>query len=453
MPLNTLKNTISEIPSLRWSGRVRTLIGLIIEVEGLEDRACTGSRVEVRLKSGKSIWGEVIGFRGDITLVMPYESLEGIGPGDSVIVCGENQTICPTEKWLGRVINGLGEPLDGGAPLPQGSLPYPIKTMAPPAHARKRVGSRIDLGIRALNTFTTMCRGQRMGIFAGSGVGKSVLLSQLARFTACDVAVIGLIGERGREVQEFIQDQLGPEGLKRSVVVVATSDESALLRKQAAYMTLTIAEYFRDQGLTVLCLMDSITRFAMAQREIGLSLGEPPTTKGYPPTVFAELPRLLERAGPGTEKGTITGIFTILVDGDDHNEPIADAARSILDGHIVLERQIAERGRYPAINILKSISRMMPDCNAEDESVIIKKARESLSIYEDMEDMIRLGAYKRGSDPQVDLAIALHDQLYAFLSQGKNEHTTFTFGFLELAQILNMPIPESCRNEEETQLS
>lgn len=445
---HALRQYIEDIPNLRYFGRVRALIGLLVEVEGLNQYALTGSRVEVVLKSGKRIQGEVIGFRDEVSLVMPYESLEGIGASDRVILLGENQTISPNQKWLGRVINGLGDPVDGGPPLPLGDLPYPIKTAAPPAHKRRRVGSRIDLGVRALNTFTTMCRGQRMGIFAGSGVGKSVLLSQLARFTACDIAVIGLIGERGREVQEFIQDQLGPEGLKRSVVVVATSDESALLRKQSAYMTLTIAEYFRDQGLTVLCLMDSITRFAMAQREIGLSLGEPPTSKGYPPTVFAELPRLLERAGPGIDDGTITGIFTILVDGDDHNEPIADAARGILDGHIVLERQIAERGRYPAINILKSISRMMPDCNAEDETAIIKYAREMISIYEDMEDMIRLGAYKRGSDPKVDQAIALHDELYKFLSQGKHEHSTFQFGFLELSQILNMPVPESCREEQ-----
>ena len=443
---SALKTQIDNIAPLRWFGRVRALIGLLIEVDGLEDHAMTGSRVEIQLKSGRTILGEVIGFRDGITLIMPYDSLEGIGPGDRVALIGENQTISPTDKWLGRVINGLGDPIDGGPPLPYGPLSYPIKRAAPPAHSRQRVEKRIDLGVRALNTFTTMCRGQRMGIFAGSGVGKSVLISQLARFTACDVAVIGLIGERGREVQEFIQDQLGPEGLKRSVVVVATSDESALLRKHAAYITLTIAEYYRDQGMTVLCLMDSITRFAMAQREIGLSLGEPPTAKGYPPTVFAELPRLLERAGPGTEDGTITGIFTILVDGDDHNEPIADAARSILDGHIVLERQIAERGRYPAINVLKSISRMMPDCNSADESAIISKAREMISIYDDMEDMIRLGAYKRGSDAKVDEAIALHEQLHQFLSQGKNEQSTFTFSFLDLAQILNMPIPESCRD-------
>jgi flagellum-specific ATP synthase len=290
--------------------------------------------------------------------------------------------------------------------------------------------------VRAINTFLTACRGQRMGIFAGSGVGKSVLLSMLAKFTAADVAVIGLVGERGREVQEFLQDDLGPEGLARSVVVVATSDESALMRRNAAYLTLSLSEYFRDRGAQVLCLMDSVTRFAMAQRDIGLAAGEPPTAKGYTPTVFSELPRLLERAGPGTGEGTITGLFTVLVEGDDHNEPVADAVRGILDGHIVMRREIAERGRYPAIDVLKSVSRTMPrSCDPEFQPTVVK-ARQLLATYGDMEELIRLGAYRAGASAEVDEAVALMPQLDAFLGQRKEESTSLGDGYRRLADIL-----------------
>ena len=294
---------------------------------------------------------------------MPLASLEGVGLGCRVALVETNPVIYPDPSWLGRVIDGLGRPIDGKGPLVKGSQPYAIRRAPPPAHQRQRVGGKLDLGVRALNQFLTCCQGQRMGIFAGSGIGKSTLLSMIARYTSADVSVIGLIGERGREVQEFIHDDLGPDGLARSVLVVSTSDESPLLRRQAAHLTLAVAEYFRDRDQRVLCLMDSVTRFAMAQREIGLSAGEPPASKGYTPTVFAELPKLLERAGPGTGAGSITGLFTVLVEGDDHNEPISDAVRGILDGHIVLERTVAERGRYPAINVLRSISRTLPGCN------------------------------------------------------------------------------------------
>ena len=276
-----------------------------------------------------------------------------------------------------------------------------------------------------------------MGIFAGSGVGKSSLMAMMARHTRLDVTVLGLIGERGREAREFIEDDLGEEGMKRSVVVVATSDESPLMRRQAAHVAMTVAEYFRDLKKNVLCMMDSITRFAMAQREISLSAGEPPATKGYTPTVFAELPRLLERAGPGPiGKGSITGLFTVLVDGDDHNEPIADAVRGILDGHIVLERSIAERNRYPAINLLRSISRTMPGCNNDEENALVNRARALMATYQDMEELIRLGAYKRGSNEQVDESIFYHDKLEAFLSQKKKEKFDFATGYQQLKDIL-----------------
>src|SRR3982750_2319781 len=328
-----------------------------------------------------------------------------------------------------RVINARGEPIDGKGPLPQGPSPMPYRNSPPPAHSRKRVGTPLDLGVRSLNTFLTCCRGQRLGIFAGSGVGKSVLLSMLARNVDADVSVIGLVGERGREVQEFLQDDLGDDGLARSVVVVATSDEPALMRRQAAYLTLAIAEYFRDQAQHVLLLMDSVTRFAVAQREIGLATGEPPTAKGYTPTVFAELPRLLERAGTGPGEGTITGIFTVLVEGDDHKEPIADAVRAILDGHIVMERAIAERGRFPAINVLKSVSRSMPRSADPAYREVLARARKVMATYADMEELIRLGAYKAGTNPEVDEAVRLYPQLEAFLAQDKAEATSLIEGY------------------------
>ena len=353
-------------------------------------------------------------------------------------------TIRPGHGWLGRVVGAMGRPLDGKGPLPDGPMAYPVRNRPPNAHARNRVGEKLDLGVRAINAFLTCCKGQRMGIFAGSGVGKSMLLSMLARYAAADVNVIGLIGERGREVQEFIQENLGEEGLAKSVVVVATSDEAPLARRQAGYLTLAIAEHFRDQGLDVLCMMDSVTRFAMAQREIGLAAGEPPATKGYTPSVFAELPRLLERAGPGAGPGAgaITGLFTVLVDGDDHNEPIADAVRGILDGHIVLDRAIAERGRYPAIDILRSVSRTMPGCNSADETELVRMGRRFLSDYEQMAEMIRLGAYRSGSDPAVDAAIALNPSLEAFLSQRPDERAGVDESYHALAAAMGLEITQ-----------
>src|SRR5690348_269577 len=343
----------------------------MVEIAGPIHAMSVGARIVIETGGNRFIPAEVIGFSGSNAVVMPFAGLEGVRRGCRAVIANAASQVRPSAAWLGRVLNAMGEPIDGKGPLEQGTSPVPFRNNPPPAHSRKRVGEPLDLGVRALNTFLTCCRGQRMGIFAGSGVGKSVLLSMLARNVDADISVIGLIGERGREVQEFLQDDLGEEGLARSVVVVATSDEPALMRRQAAYLTLALAEFFRDRDRDVLCMIDSITRFAMAQREIGLSAGEPPTAKGYTPTVFAELPKLLERAGPATGQGTITGLFSVLVEGDDHNEPIADAVRGILDGHIVLERAIAERNRYPAVNVLRSISRTMPACNNDGENAIV----------------------------------------------------------------------------------
>jgi len=408
-----------------------------VEITGAQGAVSLGGQCRITIGNNKKIPCEVIGFRDGRALVMPLGPLDGITLGARADFEDSPASIFPCRAWLGRVIDGFAQPVDGKGPLVQGKIAYPIKAAPPPATMRGRVGKKLDLGIRALNTFITCCAGQRMGIFSGSGVGKSTLISMLARNSNADAIVIGLVGERGREVKEFIEDDLGDEGLSRSVVVAATSDEAPLVRRQAAYVAVTIAEQLRDSGLNVLLLMDSITRFAMAQREIGLSAGEPPASKGYTPTVFAELPRLLERAGPGPAAGgTITGLFTVLVEGDDHNEPVADAVRGILDGHIVLERAIAERGRFPAINILKSVSRAMPGCNSEAEQKLILQARQPLTIYEDMAELIRLGAYKAGTNPEVDEAIRLYPQLEAFLAQSKDERATLSQGYEALSTIM-----------------
>ena len=434
--VHTALNEIEQIPSHRVYGRVGSVRGLTLEVCGAQAALSVGSRCSLQTRDGRSVMAEVVGFHNDAAVLLPYGNLDGIGLGCRAMVDEQNPMVYPSNRWLGRVINAMGEPIDGKGPLPRGNQAYPLRGIPPQAHSRQRVRGKVDLGIKALNTFVTLCRGQRMGIFAGSGVGKSVLLSMLARYTASDVSVIGLIGERGREVQEFIEDNLGEEGLARSVIVVATSDEPALMRRQAAYMTMTLAEYFRDGDRDVLCMMDSVTRFAMAQREIGLSGGEPPASKGYTPSVFAELPRLLERAGPGTGEGGITGLFTVLVEGDDHNEPIADAVRGILDGHIVLDREIAERGRFPAIDILRSLSRTMPGCNSEEENTLVLHARRLMAAYANMEELIRLGAYRAGSDPEVDEAIRYHDALEGFLRQDKDAGCSMSEGYDQLAGIL-----------------
>jgi flagellum-specific ATP synthase len=438
--LTSFVNAVERLPTHQLFGKVAGIQGLLLEVGGVQSNLSIGDRCNVIARDGRSVPCEVIGFRNGRALTMPFGALEGIGLGCRAEIANAAPALFPSDAWLGRVINAMGQPIDDGGTLIDGTTAYPIKATPPPAHTRKRVGGKLDLGIRALNLFTTCCHGQRMGIFAGSGVGKSTILSMMARYTNADVTVVGLVGERGREAREFIEDDLGPEGLARSVVIVATSDEPPLMRRQAAYVTLAVAEYFRDQGKNVLCLMDSVTRFCMAQREISLSAGEPPATKGYTPTVFAELPKLLERAGPGRKKtGNITGLFTVLVEGDDHNEPISDAVRGILDGHVVLDRAIAERGRYPALNVLKSISRTMPACNEDSQNVLINRARKIISTYEDMAELIRLGAYRKGSNAEVDEAIYYFPRIEAILRQVKADRTNLDTCYKLLAEALTAP--------------
>jgi len=437
--MRALLKEIEAVPALTRFGRVSRIEGLAVEVTGALGAVRLGGQVHLSIGHNKTISCEVIGFRDGRALVMPLGALEGIALGARADFEDRPAVIRPSSAWLGRVIDGFGNAMDGKGPLPQGPQPYPLKAAPPQATKRARIGGKLDLGVRAMNVFTTLCTGQRMGIFSGSGVGKSTLLAMLARNSKADAIVIGLIGERGREVKEFIEDDLGDEGLARSVVIAATSDEAPLVRRQAAYVAMAVAEKLRDDGLNVLLLMDSVTRFAMAQREIGLSAGEPPASKGYTPTVFSELPRLLERAGPGTEEGqgSITGLFTVLVEGDDHNEPVSDAVRGILDGHIVLDRAIAERGRFPPINILKSVSRSQPACNTPEEQALIQRARAPMTVYDDMADLIRVGAYKTGTNPEVDHAVKLYPRLEAFLAQRKDEATDLATGYQSLSAIID----------------
>ena len=446
--MHSLVAAVQAVDPLVVTGKVAGVSGLLIESRGGLSRLAVGARAEIDRHGRPPLPAEVVGFREAKALLMPFGPVEGVAPGADIRIVESASVVRPTAAWLGRIVNAFGEPIDGKGPLPHGPRAYPLRAAPPPAHTRGRVGERLDTGVRALDVFATTCRGQRMGIFAGSGVGKSVLLSMLARRAECDAVVIALVGERGREVREFIEETLGPEGLARAIVVVATSDEPALTRRQAAYMTLACAEYLRDQGQQVLCLMDSVTRFAMAQREIGLAAGEPPTTKGYTPTVFSELPKLLERAGPGPVRsddrptGAITALFTVLVDGGDHDEPIADAVRGILDGHIVMDRKIAERGRFPAIDVLKSVSRTLPGCQTLPERELNKRARQCLSAYANMEELIKIGAYRAGADPITDRAIALNPALEGFLSQTPDDICDMATAFSHLESILNQGLAE-----------
>ena len=431
-------DTLVGIEPATVEGRVAAVRGLAVEVAGLGGLAGIGARVSLHPRDAAPIPAELVGFAPGRAIAMPFAATTGLAPGDAVrtrLRAGPG-ALYPCEAWLGRVLDPLGNPVDQLGPLPRGTHPAPLDAAPPAAATRARLGPRLALGVAALDLFATCREGQRLGLFAGPGVGKSTLLGMLARDAGADVVVAGLVGERGREVRSFLEDDLGA-GLARSVVVIATSDAPPLARREAARAAMAVAEHFRDQGQKVLLLLDSVTRFCAALREIGLAAGEPPAARGYPPRVFAELPRLLERAGPGEEgKGSITLFATVLVDGDDMTEPVADAVRGILDGHAVLDRRIAESGRYPAMDVLRSLSRTVPGCLEAHEARAAAAARAALAQAADLADLVRLGAYQRGADAAADAALAAAPAIEALLRQAPSERRDPGSGFAQLAAIL-----------------
>jgi flagellum-specific ATP synthase len=421
--LSKYHRLLDRVNPIRVHGKVSEIIGLVVEGHG--PVASLGELCAIYpAGEGRPVTAEVVGFKKGKVLLMPLDTLQGLGPGCKIISLGKQASVGVGLGFLGRVLDGLGNPIDDKGAIDYDDS-YPIYADPINPLKRGRIETPMDLGVKAINGVLTCGKGQRMGIFSGSGVGKSVLMGMIARNTKADINVIGLIGERGREVREFLEKNLGLEGLKRSVVVVAASDRHPLIRMRAAYVATTISEYFRDQGKDVLLMIDSLTRFAMAQREIGLSIGEPPTTKGYTPSVFSLLPKLLERSGLDAGKGSITGLYTILVEGDDFNEPIADSARSILDGHISLTRELANKNHYPAIDVLQSISRVMIDVVDEEQKKKANEVQNILATYKKAEDLINIGAYVQGSNPDIDYAIAMIARVNAFLQQGINEQVDF----------------------------
>jgi len=414
---------VEKLPVCSLKGRISQAIGLTLEATG--PRLSLGELCYIRTnhETGQYIPAEVVGFRNNRTLLMPLGELEGIGPGSELVASGITLRVKVGMELKGRVLSGLGEPIDGKGSL-RTTATYPVMNQPPSPLSRKRITEALPVGVKAIDGLITVGKGQRMGILAGSGVGKSTLMGMIARNTEADINVIALIGERGREVRDFLERDLGEKGLKRSVVIVATSDQPALVRIKGAFVATSIAEYFRDQGLDVLLLMDSLTRFALAQREVGLATGEPPATRGYTPSVFALLPRLLERAG-NSQKGTITGLYTVLVEGDDMNEPITDAVRGIVDGHIALSRNLAAMNIYPAIDVLNSISRVMIDIVPPTQMQAANRFRSLLATYQDASDLIDIGAYKKGANPKIDEALNHIDGLYEFLRQDIYEDALF----------------------------
>jgi len=421
LDLSRFSNALAKTNTLSVTGRVVQVVGLTVETMGLNCQI--GEVCEIQTSNKTPLLAEAIGFRNNRMLLMPLGSMEGIQPDSTVRSVSQSFKTPVGRSLIGRVLNGLGEPIDGKGAL---NISNWASINQPPPHPLQRAAIEEPLvtGVRVIDGMLTCGKGQRMGIFAGSGVGKSTLLGSIARNSESDISVIALIGERGREVREFLERDLGDEGLARSVIVVSTSDQPALLRLKAASIAMTIAEYFRDEGMDVMFMMDSVTRFAMAQREIGLSIGEPPASKGYTPSVFALLPKLLERAGKG-ERGSITGFFTVLVEGDDFNEPICDAVRGILDGHILLSRPRAPQNQYPAIDVLNSVSRVMPAITDQEHMRLAAFARKNLAVYEKIRDLVNIGAYVKGSDPEADTALLLNPELESFLQQSRGEVSSF----------------------------
>lgn len=420
--LKKYHDRLNEISLYQYKGKVSRVIGLTIESRGPAVRLGETCHI-YPIKSKDPVLAEVVGFKEDTVLLMPLGEMEGIGPGSMVIATGNTLEVEVGEQLLGRILDGMGNPIDDFEP-PSLNYSYPVNNQPPNPLSRTKITEPLPLGVKAIDGFLTCGRGQRIGIFAGSGVGKSTLLGMIARNTLADINVIALIGERGREVKEFIDNDLEEDGLKKSVVIVVTSDQPPLVRMKGALLATSIAEYFRDCGKNVVLMMDSLTRFSMAQREVGLAIGEPPVTKGYTPSVFAVLPKLLERAG-NSSKGSITGLYTVLVDGDDMNEPIADAVRGILDGHIVLSRNLANKNHYPAIDILASVSRVMPNIVDKEHIGIVGQIKDLMATYRDSEDLINIGAYIKGTNKKVDMAIEKIEAINDFLKQGVHDRLTF----------------------------
>lgn len=432
MNWNQYVDAVNSSRCITAEGKVVKVTGLIAEGHG--PGMGVGSTCSIRNAEGEDVLGEVVGFKDRRIMLMPYGEMRGISPGCKIVLVHDRPYVPVGDAYLGRVVNGFGEPIDGRGPIPS-NVHYPLYGKVVNPMNRRCIGEVADVGISALNTLITIGKGQRMAIMSGSGVGKSVLMGMMARHTKADVSVVAMIGERGREVKDFVEQTLGQEGLRKSIVVAVTSDMSPLIRMRGAHLATTLAEYFRDRGMDVLLVMDSITRFAMSSRDVGLAVGEPPTVRGYTPSFFAQLPKLVERAGSIEGKGAITGIYTVLVEGDDMNDPVGDAVRSVVDGHIVLSRNLANRGHYPAIDVLASVSRVMREIVDPQHMKLFRKVTEIMATYRDAEDLISIGAYVDGSDPKIDYAKKMIERINAFLRQDIAEKVSFEVGISRLKKL------------------